>query len=287
MTLQPKLLALLLFVALAGPAAAQTSVPPELTNPNIVVVYGSEDGKPEALKWLKDRKMLERIAQFLSPVQLNGKLTVTSGGNASKGLGCPESDPNMYFLPGVNELVVCYSYIEWWLGHVARNETFTGITSQDVLAGGFAGVILHEAGHALSHMLGLPVLGREEDAADQISALIMLQFSPELSRAALKGFAYALVKFGEGVPNEAGYYFGVHGTPSQRFYNTICIAYGKDPDGYRDIVELAKFPKARLDNCAREYAQVKKAFERTILPHLDLAKVEKVRSVDWIALGGS
>lgn len=286
MTIWSKLLTAVLLAALAGPAAAQSSVPPELTNPNIVVAYGSPDGKPEALKWLKDRKILERIAQFLSPVNLPAKLTVTSGGPATKP-GCPETSPNMYFQPRTNELIVCYSYIDWWLGHVGRNETFRGITSQDVLAGGFAGVILHEAGHGLSSMFELPVLGREEDAADQIAALILLQFSPELSRAALKGFAYTLLKFGEGGPEEVAYFFDEHGTPSQRFYNAICIAYGKDPDGYRDIVELAEMPMARLDNCAREYAQVKKAFERTILPHLDLAKVEKVRSVDWIALGGS
>jgi hypothetical protein len=281
-----KLLMLFALSAFAGPATAQSSVPPELTNPKIVVVYGSPDGKPEALNWLKDRKILERIAQFLSPVNLPATLTLTSGGPATK-VGCPEASPNMYFNPGANELVVCYAYIDWWRSHVARNETFRGITSQDVLAGGFAGVILHEAGHALSSMLGLTVLGREEDAADQIAALIMLQFSPDLSRAALKGFAYTLLKLGEGDPAEAAYFFDVHGTPSQRFYNTICIAYGKDPDGYRDVVELAQVPKARLDNCKYEYAQVKKAFERTILPHLDAEKVAKVRAVDWIALGGS
>lgn len=250
-----------------------------LTNPNIVVVYGSPDGRPEMLKWLKEHAILERIAQFLSPIHLPKPLKITSAGPASNSW-CPESDksPNMFF-DGRDQLIVCYSFAGWWRSLAEQEPTIDGISRQDVIAGAFAGPLLHEAGHALSHMLQLPVLGREEDSADQISVILMLEFSPELAKSALKGSAYALRNLGS---DSSALFFDEHGTPSQRFYNTLCIAYGKDPDEFANVLTVAKILPSRLANCVAEYGQAKNAYTQTIEPHVDGAKVEKVRMVNWI-----
>ena len=70
-----------------------------------------------------------------------------------------------------------------------------GFTRQEAIVGGFVGVTLHEAGHAVNDLLNLPVLGREEDAADQIAGFIMLQFGKEVARTAIKGTAYSWLTF--------------------------------------------------------------------------------------------
>jgi len=49
----------------------------------------------------------------------------------------------------------------------------------------------------------------------------------------------------------------------------LCMAYGKDPDGFKSFVEAGWLPVARAPNCRREYAQADRAFRTTLLPHID------------------
>ena len=51
-------------------------------------------------------------------------------------------------------------------------------------------MFLHETGHAVFDQLKVPVLGREEDAADLFSAYIMLQLGKEDARRLILGSAY-------------------------------------------------------------------------------------------------
>ena len=41
-----------------------------------------------------------------------------------------------------------------------------------------------------------------------------------------------------------------HGTSSQRFYNTMCLAYGGDPQTFKEFVDKGWLPKDRAANCA-------------------------------------
>ena len=112
------------------------------------------------------------------------------------------------------------------------------------MIGPFADVVLHEVGHAVFDIHKVPIFGREEDAADQFSAYIMLRFRKEDARRLILGNAYqykndlqpnapiALTKFAD-----------EHGTPAQRFYNVLCLAYGSDPKFYQEIVEKGYLPK--------------------------------------------
>src|SRR5688572_32230290 len=50
---------------------------------------------------------------------------------------------------------------------------------------------------------------------------------------------------------------GEHGTPAQRFYNLVCIAYGADAQLFADLVQKGYLPKERAEGCAEEYQQVR------------------------------
>jgi hypothetical protein len=52
-------------------------------------------------------------------------------------------------------------------------------------------VFLHEFGHASFDLFDVPLFGREEDAADQFSAYIMLHFGKAEARCLILGTAYA------------------------------------------------------------------------------------------------
>jgi hypothetical protein len=137
----------------------------------------------QAFNDLQNRHMLERYAQFLSPLRLPHKL-------ALKAMQCaPEFDISPFYSSGDRTLHFCYEFYQILLNIAPTEKTRDGITRENVITGTWIGVLLHETGHALFDMLEVPVLGREEDAADQVAALIPLQFDREIGRTVVMGFA--------------------------------------------------------------------------------------------------
>jgi hypothetical protein len=137
-------------------------------------------------------------------------------------------------------------------------------------------VFLHETGHAVFDQLKLPVLGREEDAADLFSAYIMLQFGKEDARRLILGNAY---QYKEDVVNPQvplTKYADEHGIPAQRFFNVLCLAYGADQKLFADVVEKGYLPKGRAEYCDLEYEQTTFAFKTLIGPYIDRKLANKV-----------
>jgi hypothetical protein len=175
---------------------------------------------------------------------------------------------------------VCYEYLEEIRQNAPKETTPAGVTPQDALIGPFADVFLHEVGHALIDMLQLPVLGREEDAADQMSAFMMLQFDKDEAKRLIAGAAYVYKNDIQAakltIPLKA--FSDEHGHPAQRFFNLLCLAYGKDAGSFADFVEKGFLPKDRAETCDLEYEQVAYAFQKLIAPHLDPVLRRKVRA---------
>ena len=80
-------------------------------------------------------------------------------------------------------------------------------------------------------------------------------------------------------------YADEHGAPLQRYYNTLCIAYGGQPETFGDLVEAGFLPATRAARCAMEYEKVRQAFIKTILPHVDQDRLELIQSIDWSQWG--
>jgi Putative metallopeptidase len=60
-----------------------------------------------------------------------------------------------------------------------------------------------------------------------------------------------------------------HGTPAQRLYSLLCLAYGSDKKLFADIVEKGFLPKERAEICSEEYSQIDFAFRTLIAPNMD------------------
>ena len=140
---------------------------------------------------------------------------------------------------------------------------------------------LHESGHAVFDILKVPVLGREEDAADSFSAYIMLQLGKEEARRIILGSAY---QYKAGVLNREvppTKFADEHGLPAQRFYNVLCLAYGADQKLFNDVVEKGYLPKKRAEGCDAEYEETAFAFKTLIGPYIDKELAKKVLAT-WI-----
>ncbi|WP_420012750.1 DUF4344 domain-containing metallopeptidase [Tateyamaria sp.] len=114
------------------------------------------------------------------------------------------------------------------------------------------GIFYHEFGHALIDVLGLPVFGQEEDAADVASILMIDAFYEEEAAVDLAyDAAFGFLGEAEVAGNVA--YWDVHGPDEQRFYNTVRLFYGANPEVREDFAEDMGLPMDRAETCPEEF----------------------------------
>jgi hypothetical protein len=256
---------------------------------------------------MMQRRILEEYAEFLSPLRMPHTLRLFASDCDANAWDSP------HYNPGLHGFNMCYSFIAWAERNIAdlvknysKETWYTPGSREQFVAGMFASVLMHETGHALFDLMDVPMFGREEDAADQIAAFVALQFGKDTARTVIKGFAYlwaysAFVNLADpntqrmdpkdpNFPKDAESqcavdpvcaYSDVHGTASQRLYNTLCLAYGADKATFQDFVDGGLLPKERVPSCEREYKQVLNAFGKTIYPFIDQAQMAKVKARTW------
>ena len=251
----------LMFAAATLPAGAVARTSPQGSG-TIRVVY--EAPKKAAYREIYDamrqRRVLERVGAIIGFVRLPTRLTYRLKECAG--------ELNAWYAPEDRSVTVCYELIDSIVQAAPRTRSRAGITRQDAIRGPVFQILLHESGHALFNLLHVPILGREEDAADQVASLILLHLSPADARMVVDGSAYFFATTAKEEPVDKGAFADVHGLSWQRFYNLTCMAYGSDKRRYRAIVAKGYLPKERAEGCEEEYGQVAFAFQKLIGPHL-------------------
>ena len=221
---------------------------------------------------LKDRQVLERFKGLLSALRLPRPLVLKTEGCDGESNAWYENDA----------ITVCYEYLDDILQNAPKETTPAGVTRTDAIVGPTVEVFLHEVGHAVFHYLSVPVLGREEDAADQFAAYVLLQFASSDARRLMLGVAYAYNIDASKPSKKKNPFADEHGLPAQRFYNVLCMAYGANPKLFADFVEKEYLPKERAEWCADEYDQVAFAMEKLIRPYIDQKRAKRVRARQWL-----
>lgn len=131
-------------------------------------------------------------------------------------------------------------------------------------------VLLHEMAHGLIADLQLPVLGREEDAADQFATVTMLKMGTEFSHRTLvnaaKGWFLSDRRSRENGENAV--YYDAHGLDLQRAYNIICLMVGSDADRFKDLADETNLPEDRRDTCLGDYSNASWSWDKALKPFL-------------------
>ena len=265
-----------LILAAAGlhsdPAFAQKS--PKLRADRIQITYvppKNPDHEP-VFRLMKEWRVLEKFKEFLSPLRLPRTLRL-------KFEGC-DGESNAWYED--DAITVCYEYIDDIVRNAPRETTPAGVTRTDAILGPTLEVFLHEAGHAVFDYLGVPVLGREEDAADQFATYLLLQFAKSDARQLIVGVSYSYNLDASKPSAKQNPFADEHGLPAQRFYNSLCMAYGADEKLFADLIENGYLPKDRAEGCADEYDQVARAMQKLIGPYIDQARAKQVRAKRWL-----
>ena len=224
---------------------------------------------------LKKARVLEKFRVYLSFIRLPNVLRL-------KLAGCDGVD-NAWYEPEARAITVCYEYLQRVREIAPTTPTPDGVTPQNAFLGPLLEVYLHEIGHALFHQLRIPILGREEDAADQFAAALLLHFDKQAARNTVLGVVWMYAYDAKRAKPELTTFARVHGLDAQRFYNLLCLSYGAEPDLFRDL-EKKYLPESRAEGCADEYGQVAYAVRTLMAPYIDLRKRDEVFARRW--LGG-
>lgn len=279
MRTQAAVLAIWALCVSACPVLAQEGRPNRVT-----INYGepSDARHRPLLKVLQERDALEKMQSILSPIRLPRPLALQTKSCDGEVNAWYESDA----------ITLCYEYLEWIWEVAHKAQRALPVSGEGALMGPFVELVVHEAGHAIFDYLKIPIMGREEDAADQMAALWILTFGQSRAADLLAGIVNLYL-------DDAGYrnlrqlrrsrlHFtrgtaqaDEHSTALQRMYNVLCLAYGSDPASFSELKDKGFLPADRAEGCESEYAQVVHAYRTLIQPHVDAEIAQQTYGSKW------
>ena len=172
--------------------------------------------------------------------------------------------PNAFYDPTSHRIIVCYELVTYFL-HTFQPHAPDHADLGAAAMGATVFAFFHELGHALIHELALPSTGREEDAADQIATLILLEAGDEGVRMALSGAQWFAVLAADNQQRTP--FWDEHAFDGQRFFNILCLVYGADPVARAALVGES-LPEARAKRCPAEFRAIDAAWDKLVTPHL-------------------
>ncbi len=150
---------------------------------------------------------------------------------------------------------------------LSPRERSTGI---EFLVGNMLFVVAHEMGHAVISELKLPVLGREEDAADTFAIIAALtgvanDFSYRVLEEATKGWFWTARRDNRQGAKPA--YYDRHGLDEQRAYQIVCLMVGSDPARFKTLADETKLPEERRRTCGWDFETAAQSWGTLLAPH--------------------
>jgi hypothetical protein len=250
-------------------------------NISIAYIAPKNPSLTDLYQTLENRQVLERTQSILSALRLPEPLVIRT-------MECGMMNAWYAKENGAKTVTLCYELLQHILQTLPQQTSPAGVTATDAAAGQFFWLVLHEVGHGVFDMFAIPIWGREEDAADNFAAYIMLAFGKERARRLVGGAAWAWKGYIDRakedskvqIPLEA--FASNHGQPQERFYNLMCIAFGADPQMFSDLIETGYLPKRRAPNCQYEYKTLATAFQRNIRPHVDAQLAAQIMDTTWL-----
>jgi Putative metallopeptidase len=158
----------------------------------------------------------------------------------------------------------------------SRDPRFKGLSQRQIrdrvefVAGNVIFATVHEVGHMVITELGLPVLGREEDAADSYAVVTMLKVGDNLSDNILIQSARGWFMSDARAKKQKAtvVFYDAHGLDRQRAYNIVCLMVGSDPERFSKVADLTKMPEERQGTCQGDFSNASWSWEKALAPHI-------------------
>jgi hypothetical protein len=173
-----------------------------------------------------------------------------------------------FYNPEDNSITLPYEFTTVVLGVIAQADPEESEYEWGEAVGAVDSFILaHEFAHALIHNFELPVLGREEDAADGVATALLLLAS-EGSVYAADAAEFWLNFSGRQDPPQLAEYADNHSFDRQRADNILCWIGGAEEELLVAFVENEVLPESRAVSCPGEWELLRHSVEQVMEPHL-------------------
>ncbi|WP_271680656.1 DUF4344 domain-containing metallopeptidase [Thermomonas mangrovi] len=185
--------------------------------------------------------------------------------------------PNAYYIPNDRILVFCHELTKLIYDQVKNLKTEE--EKGWAFGGGRYFILFHEISHAMIHQYEIPISGREEDVADQLSFWMMYQYARAVESAEITDqrsnesiakqdifnrFRGAmLLMLAPEISTSS--YADEHAFNAQRFANLNCWLYGADPSNAASLALAAStLPTGRLKKCNAEWQKIDNFVSRVV-----------------------
>lgn len=198
---------------------------------------------------LRKKRILEKIATDLERLYDLPNIHI-------KTAECRQS--NAFYDPNHRTIILCLEIVE--NARQRAKMVSNKLSERALLVGGSIRLVLeHELGHAMAHVFKLPITGREEDFADQVSLFTLLH-----TKGSQYGVSAAML-IHNGNDNSLA---DTHSLDTQRRISVICWAWGFSSKDFDFVAE--KIPEYRKSTCVYEYEKIDFAMRFLLGRHLKI-----------------
>jgi len=174
--------------------------------------------------------------------------------------------PDAFYASETRQLTVCYQLIDEYYDLFGR-KIKDQAKLDDAVRGAVASTFCHELGHGLVDAWKVPITGKEEDAVDQLSTLILILHTDKGEQMALNG-AISFKLYADLDKGQKKIYWDEHSLDEQRFYDNICLIYGHDPAKYDYLVKEKTLPEERAELCREDYPKIANSWHQLLSPYI-------------------
>lgn len=214
------------------------------------------EGQDEISAQLKQGAQIEDAVRFLNQ-SFNLQRSITLQFGAEDG---PLYDPQ------ADEILIPYEFYKQVVGLFSELHPDEEAHQQQSAMDSVLHTLFHEFGHAAIDQFSIPVLGREEDAADALASVLLIEYYEDGTEMALNAAElFALESEQRGALQEQDYW-DEHSLDEQRYYSTVCHVVGSDTEQYSELAETVGFSAERVESCEFEYQQLVTDWEFLLEP---------------------
>ena len=153
-----------------------------------------------------------------------------------------------------NEILIPYTFLEQVANRFkAADYANPDISIAEATNDALVHTLFHELAHALIAIHQLPVVGKEEDAADSLAAVLSIEYFSNGAEIAISAADLFYLESSDIEEFEEADFWDEHSLDLQRYYATLCHVYGSDPKKYAYLLEDTGFSQERADFCINEY----------------------------------
>ncbi|BFM48977.1 DUF4344 domain-containing metallopeptidase [Marinomonas sp. THO17] len=197
------------------------------------VTFTLEDAKQveekKILANLKDRQWFAQMSAIIDQhFHFNEAVKIVFG-----------SDEGPLFDPQDNSILIPYAFIvgaEYYFRKNAYQKEY-GVDSTEAAIHTLIHTLFHELAHAYILDQDIAILGKEEDAADNLATLLILENFDQGDSIAISAADMFAFESEDGPEYyDSLDYIGEHSFDLQRYFSTLCLVYGANPKKHPDLL---------------------------------------------------